>query len=125
MKIIELANGDLRLALDGTEDSDEMSALLDLTDDQALSVLLEPYFTNGNYYPFSGNEGNPFVGLTGAPCIAKHMSFSNCGKASIQGKLWWYPNYAVQSPVEELVNSKQVDFRFGALYPMEGCNDGN
>ena len=63
-------NGDLLIAASNTcrarlketrERYDDVSALCELT---------EPYWTNGSFQPFDAGAGNPFVGLTSAPCIA-------------------------------------------------------
>lgn len=38
--------------------------------DTILTDGMEEYWTNGGFTPFDAGMGNPFVGLTCAPCIA-------------------------------------------------------
>lgn len=67
-----------------------------------LSQLFESYFTNGSYEPFDAGDGDPFVGLTSAPCIAESMTTEDDGTRRIDGDLWWFPNYCINDPLEEL-----------------------
>ena len=71
---------------------------------------LEPYWTNGSYTPFDAGTANPFVGLTEAPCIAEDMSHHDDGKREVVGKLWWFPEYMLVDPVEELRTKGRVVF---------------
>lgn len=82
-------------------DRDSTSILID---------ALEPYWTNGSYTPFDAGVANPFVGLTDAPCIAEEMTYDDDGKREVVGKLWWYPEYQVLDPVEELRTKGAVVF---------------
>lgn len=75
-----------------------------------LSEMYEPYSTNGSYAPFDAGDGNPFVGLTSAPCIAEAMTTKDDGSNEINGKLWWFPNYAIECPVKTLINTGVVNF---------------
>lgn len=69
--------------------------------------LFEPYSTNGSYEVFDGGDANPFVGLTAAPCIAESMDVADDGTRSVEGRLWWYPDYMVCDPLEDLARSGQ------------------
>lgn len=71
---------------------------------------LEPYWTNGSYTPFDAGNANPFVGLTDAPCIAEEMTYEDDGKREVVGKLWWFPEYMLVDPVEELRTKGRVVF---------------
>lgn len=72
----------------------------------------EGYWNNGSYYPFDAGQANPFVGLTSAPCIAEEMDIDDDGSRRIAGRLWWFPNYCVIDPVEELKRKGRVIFTF-------------
>jgi hypothetical protein len=75
-----------------------------------LSDLFEPYFTNGSYEPFDAGDGNPFVGLTSAPCIAEAMTVEDDGSREIIGRCWWYPNYMIRDPLDELKRLGRTEF---------------
>jgi hypothetical protein len=67
-----------------------------------LADLFEPYFTNGSYEPFDAGDGNPFVGLTSAPCIAESMTTEDDGTRRVDGRLWHYADYMVRDPLDDL-----------------------
>lgn len=73
--------------------------------------LLEPFFTNGGYTPFDPSNGNPFVGLTGAPCIAEDVNTDDGGNCEIVGRYWYFPNYEVSCPLEELIGNGMTVFK--------------
>lgn len=82
----------------------------DQSDDDILWSGFEGYWNNGSYWPFDAGRGNPMVGLTSAPCIAEGMDVLDDGTHVIEGRLWWYPNYMVRSPVDELVETGRTIF---------------
>ena len=112
MQVTVLENGSLQIRAE-KEDADDIESVMELSDDDALAELLESYWTNGSYYPFDAGQGEPFVGLTCAPCIAEHMDYSDTGKRSIDGRLWWYPDYMISSPIQKLKNEGVVIFEYG------------
>lgn len=75
-----------------------------------LADLFEPYFTNGRYEPFDAGEGNPFVGLTSAPCIAESVTTEYDGSRAVVGALWWFPDYAIRDPLDELKRTGRTIF---------------
>ena len=77
----------------------------------ALYELTEPYWTNGGFQPFDAGDGDPFVGLTSAPCIAECIDVPDDGKREIVGRLWWFPDYMLRSPVDELVRRGRTIFQ--------------
>lgn len=94
----------LLMALTEDADREELAAQLEERGQmQVLADLLEPYCTNGGYQPFDPSHGNPFVGITGAPCIAESMDTDDEGTLEIVGRLWCYPDYMIQCPVEKLI----------------------
>lgn len=79
-------------------------------DIDVLWEVLETYSSNGAYEPFDAGQANPFVGLTSAPCIAERMIYEEDGTKTIDGRLWWYPNYQIESPVDTLAKTGEVIF---------------
>lgn len=117
MEIQILANGALSLKAD-QDDIETIQAHPEWDDVGALCELTESYWTNGGYQPFDAGLGNPFVGLTSAPCIAESMSYDDNGKAEVDGRLWWFPDYALRSPIRELVEKGEVVFASGDPSPQ-------
>lgn len=78
-----------------------------------LSHIFEPYSCNGSYTPFDAGDGDPFVGLTSAPCIAECMHIADDGKKSIEGRFWWHPDYAIINELEELRDKGRFVFTYG------------
>jgi hypothetical protein len=73
-----------------------------------LSDILEPYFTNGSFRPFNAGDANPFVGLSSAPCVAEDMSHLDDGTNVIEGRFWFFPDYMLRCPIEELISHGEV-----------------
>lgn len=78
--------------------------------DRVLWDLFESCWANGSFTPFDAGEGNPFVGLTNAPCIAEDLSVEDDGRRVINGRCWWFPNYMVEDPVRTLAETGRVVF---------------
>lgn len=76
--------------------------------------LFEPYSTNGSYEPFDAGRANPFVGLTSAPCIAESMAVRDDGTREIEGRLWWFPDYCIRDPLDELKARGRTVFASGS-----------
>lgn len=103
-------NGDLLLTIDG-EDRENLPALVaERGWWSALWDLFEDYSCNGSYTPFDAGDGNPFVGLTAAPCIAEAMDYPDNGEREIIGRLWWFPDYMVRDPLDELAETGRTVF---------------
>lgn len=75
--------------------------------------LFEPYFTNGGYELFDAGQANPFVGLTDAPCIAESLTVNDDGSREIDGRLWYFANYMLRDPLDELKSRGRVTFQSG------------
>lgn len=86
------------------ETQDEVATLIHAT---------EPYWTNGRFEPFDAGLANPFVGLTDAPCIAEEMAYNDDGTREVIGRLWWFPDYCIRSPTEELIQRGRTVFASG------------
>jgi hypothetical protein len=105
-----LPDGNLEITAD-TETREDLRQMLNRDGEiVALMEALEPYWTNGGYQPFDAGEGNPFVGLTCAPCIAECLDTHDDGKHEIVGRFWYYPDYMLRSPVEQLARTGRVVF---------------
>ena len=76
-----------------------------------MADLFESYSCNGSYTPFDAGNGNPFVGLTGAPCIAESMSYDDNGQAEIIGKFWYFSDYVFRDDLDELKRYGRVIYR--------------
>ncbi len=82
-----------------------------LDDVSILRELTEPYWTNGSYAPFDAGDGRPFVGLTSAPCIAEDLDYPDDSDGPVlNGRLWYFPDYMLRSPVDELKRRGRVVF---------------
>lgn len=101
---------DGRLLLETEIEDREILDEGDLDDLERLYRLLEPYWSNGGFEPFDAGEGNPFVGLTSAPCIAESMDVDDDGACAITGRLWYFGDYMVRDFIEELRNHGRVAF---------------
>lgn len=111
MDIQILSNGNLRLQLEDGEADELKTNMEDRNEDMLMAELIEPYSTNSSFSYFNAGDANPFVGLTSAPCIAESLHGPDeDGKIEVEGRLWWFPDYAVRSVVKELVERGQIVF---------------
>jgi hypothetical protein len=107
-----LPNGALCLAAgnDARAAIKELQARHGGDDVSILTELTEPYWTNGSFEPFDAGRGDPFVGLTSAPCIAECMDVADDGQRSIDGRFWYFGDYMIRSPIDELKRRGRVIF---------------
>jgi len=106
-----LDNGNLELSLETDDERDSLRDMVEYCEYgywHIMAELFEGYSTNGSFTHFAGGDGNPFVGLTDAPCIAESMSHDDDGKQSIDGRFWFFNNYVLESEVENLLNGEKV-----------------
>lgn len=75
-----------------------------------LTELMESYWTNGEYRPFDAGGGNPFVGLTNAPCIAEKIDIHDDGECEVVGRLWYFEAYMIESFMDTLATTGKVVF---------------
>jgi hypothetical protein len=111
LTITVLPSGDLLLAAGNAARSELKRMRENRSDVDALTELTEPYWTNGSYAPFDAGEGNPFVGLTSAPCIAEDLDYPDDGQRQIIGRFWYFPDYMLRSPIDELIKRGRVVFK--------------
>jgi len=105
-------SGALLLTLDAESQAEfaEEMARPDRTYWGTICDLFESEICNGGFQPFDGGDGNPFVGLTSAPCIAEEMASDEDGKNHISGRLWTFPDYMIRDPFKELAEHGRVTF---------------
>jgi hypothetical protein len=107
-------NGNLRVTCDRSEDQEELVEVFAARGEMAaLCEGLEGYSCNGSFAPFDAGDGNPFVGLTSAPCIAESLDWDGDGQAEIVGRFWYHSNYMTESAVQELCAGNTVVFTLG------------
>jgi hypothetical protein len=81
--------------------------------------LFEGYYCNGSFEPFDAGLANPYVGLTDTACIAESMDYPDEPLGSpelpqdreIVGRLWFFDNWALADPLEQLRNHGRTVFR--------------
>lgn len=111
MNIDILPNGNLHLSLEEDDDREEIADKRERHSvDAVLWDLMEPYWANGSFEPFSAEDGNPFVGLSSAPCIAEEMDVDDDGKKTIVGRFWAYTDYMLTDPIQVLLDKGEVVF---------------
>jgi len=95
-----------------TVDAEAQEALTGLTSDHPNEMydLFEPYSCNNSYTLFDSANGNPFVGLTEAPCIAESMGTDDEGERKVVGDFYYYNYYMITSYVEELATTGKTFF---------------
>lgn len=90
---------------------------------QAFCELFESHMCNGGFTPFDAGDGNPFVGLTSAPCIAEELSADDAGRNHIFGRFWFFADYAIRDPLEELCDTGRTVFAYGGRGDEEESED--
>lgn len=110
MRLTIQPNGDLLLQASNNDRADLAYALNCRGFWPAFTELFEPFSCNGSYTPFDAGEGNPFVGLTSAPCIAESMATDDAGNNTVVGRLWWFPDYCLRDPLDELKRKGRTVF---------------
>lgn len=78
-----------------------------------MGELFEPYSTNGSYSPFDAGDGNPFVGLTSAPCIAEDLTIEDSGERVIYGRFWYNADYMLVNELDKLKNRGRFTYTYG------------
>jgi hypothetical protein len=104
-KIEELENGNLKLSIDAC-DREELTEIMQwYLENDVLSELLESYRCNGGYSPVFD------YGLTDAPGIVDTLYYDdNEDVAPTYNKLWWFPNYMLESFAQTLHDNLSVIF---------------
>jgi hypothetical protein len=86
--------------------------LLSLSDNDALSELLDYELCNGWDMIYPEEIG----ALTDAPILSDDAQYNDDGELIWCDNVYWYPDYQVLSPVEELFKYDQVVFQKGETW---------
>lgn len=70
-----------------------------------MADLFEQSACNGSFAIFDAGNGDPFVGLTDAPCVAESMHHLDDGTMEVEGRLWFSPNYAMENELQTLAET--------------------
>lgn len=103
-------SGALRLSFKAADRAEIVALQAEKTDLDILIEGTEHYWTNGSYHPFDAADGNPFVGLTGAPCIAQCLSHNEDGTITVDGDFWYHNAYMIDSFLDTMLEQGFVDF---------------
>lgn len=105
-------NGNLKITLGRGETIERLKE--EMEEKTSLDILIEGtecFWTNGGYQPFDGGAGNPWVGMTDAPCIAEEMDHCDNGDRTVVGDCWYYPGYMVDDFLEDIIENGFTLFR--------------
>lgn len=105
-----LPSGDLLVTADNETRAEIARGMNDFGYWGTFADAFEPHSCNGSYTPFDAGDGDPFVGLTSAPCIAETLFYDDDGRRDIDGRLWWFPDYMVRDPLDELKSHGRTVF---------------
>lgn len=75
-----------------------------------MAELFEGYAGNGSFTHFDAGDGDPFVGLTSAPCIAEMMHLHDDGTREIEGRFWHFADYQIICDLDELQRKGRVEY---------------
>lgn len=110
VNVVKLTNGDLKVTASNADRAEITMHLQERNRWIIWADLLEPFACNGSYTAFDAGDGNPFAGLTSAPCIAESIDIDDDGTQSVVGDFWYFENYAFEDELETLKNTGQVIF---------------
>ncbi len=106
----EMLNGDLEIVID---DPVLQAAVKETvqggnTSDSALADVLEPATTNGLHWVRPEEVG----ALTDSPMLGD-VAYDDSGDITEieKAKIWWYPDYQVRSPLEDLAEQGRTIFK--------------
>lgn len=107
-------NGNLLLTA-GNDARSELRTMRDNGDNywSIMADAFESHSCNGSYSHFDAGDGDPFVGLTSAPCVAESMDYPDDGSRVIVGRLWYFSEYCLRSDLDELIARGRTEYTFG------------
>jgi hypothetical protein len=110
MQILE--NGNLKITIDNSDDREMIADSLENSfhkDHGVIEDMLENtgWTPNGRLYSVLPES---IGALTDAPILSDEVSFNDDGSQDVIGRVWWYPNYQVESFAEKLLENGFVVF---------------
>ncbi len=69
--------------------------------------IIGPFQENGMLYPVDPDD---IAALTSAPILTDDLIVEADGSRHVLGRVWWFPDYMVRDPLEELRNTGRVEF---------------
>jgi hypothetical protein len=102
----KLDNGKLRLTASKGYKRELRQRYIDRGGSDTFEDGTESYWTNG-WGIFSAD----LLGqLSSAPIIVEDLTINDDNSRTLNGNAWWYPDYQILDPVEEILKHKYVDF---------------
>jgi hypothetical protein len=72
------------------------------------SLMVDDFSSNGHLHPV---EPEDVGALTDAPIITDDMEYADDGARIVRGRVWWFPDYCIRDPMEELARKGRVIFQ--------------
>lgn len=69
--------------------------------------IIGPFQENGELYDVAPED---IAALTSAPILTDDFTTHDDGTREALGRVWWFPNYMIRDPLEELRNRGRVEF---------------
>ena len=69
--------------------------------------MMSPFHENGILSPI---EPEWIGALTDAPIVAQYHIVEDDGSNTVEGRVWWFPDYAIRDPMSELFHKGRVEF---------------
>ncbi len=104
----DTTNGNLHITLlpEAREDVQEIASSQQLTSDNKLAEVIEWHIGNG--WSFVSPED--VSALTDAPILSDDIEYGNNGQVQRVGVVYWYQEYEIHDPIEQLLKHGFVDF---------------
>jgi hypothetical protein len=111
LELTKLANGNLQISADDAYclEIKQMQADWDrrgVDADSRLAEVLEYYLANG----WEWLRPEEIGALTSAPILSDDVERDDEGTVVKTGKVYWYPQYQVADPIEQLIDNGSVIF---------------
>lgn len=106
MKYAILPNGNLEITLDSTDDREEIAEWRGVEWWEMFGAFGLGLQGNG----WTSVEPEWIGALTDAPIVTDDFTLDDAGKYEVNGRVWWFPNYMMEDPVETLLEKGAVVF---------------
>ncbi len=102
-----LPNGNLLFTASNQARADYSEELKRKGSEDVFYEVLGPYRDNGILHPI---EPEWIGALTSAPIIAEYHTTEDDGTETVDGAIWWFPDYMIRDPMAELFHKGRVEF---------------